>query len=85
MAAVWPPGLRMLGIAAGALMAVGVIVAPGILLRLDDMGAAPAWVWIGSLGWLGTFVAYPAWAIWLASVETRLAGQAIPVPGGTGA
>jgi hypothetical protein len=28
-------------------------------------------VWIALVGWLGIFVAYPAWAIWLASVELR--------------
>lgn len=85
MAAVLPRGLRSLGIAAGALMALGITVVPGIVLGLDDMATAPAWVWIGLLGWLGIFVAYPAWAIWLASVEARLDRQAISVPDGTGA
>jgi hypothetical protein len=85
MAEVLPRRLRSLGIAAGGLMALGIAAAPGIILGLDDMAAAPAWVWIGLLGWLGIFVAYPAWAIWLASVETRLDRQAIAVPDGTGA
>ena len=85
MTAVLPRRLRSLGIAAGALMALGIAAAPGIVLRLDDMAAAPAWVWIGLLGWLGIFVAYPAWAIWLASVEARLYRQAIAMPDGTGA
>jgi drug/metabolite transporter (DMT)-like permease len=85
MAAVLPRRLRSLGIAAGALMALGIAAAPGIVLGLDDMAAAPAWVWIGLLGWLGIFVAYPAWAIWLASVEARLYRQAIAMPDGTGA
>ena len=81
----WPPRLRGLGSVAGALMALGVVCAPAVVLRLDDMATAPAWVWLGSLGWLGTFVVYPAWAIWLASVSTRPAGQTIAVPGRTGA
>jgi hypothetical protein len=85
MAAVLPPRLRSLGIAAGALMALGIAAAPGIVLGLDDLAAAPAWVWIGLLGWLGIFVAYPAWAIWLASVELRQDRQALAVPDGTGA
>jgi len=85
MAAVLPPRLRSLGIAAGALMALGIAAAPGIVLGLDDMATAPAWVWIGLLGWLGIFVAYPAWAIWLARVETRLDPRAIAVPDGSGA
>jgi hypothetical protein len=81
---VLPRRLRSLGIAAGALMALGIAAAPGIVLRLDDAGTAPAWVWIEALGWLGAFVAYPAWAIWLAS-ETRSDRQAIAVPDRTGA
>ena len=61
----WSTGLRRLGLAAGALMALGVVALPGIAQRLDDMAAAPAWLWIAFLGWLGIFVVYPAWAIWL--------------------
>jgi hypothetical protein len=83
-AAVWPPRLRAVGVAAGSLMALGVLSAPGIVLRLDDMAAAPAWIWIGSLGWFGTFVAYPVWAIWMGIVATRLPGRANPVPAPTG-
>jgi len=81
--AAWPKRLRLVGVAAGALMALGFISAPGILLRLDDMANAPWWVWIGSMGWLGTFVVYPAWAFWLAIVETRVAGRPIPLQGGS--
>ena len=46
-------------------MAFGVVMAPGIVLRLDDMANAPGWIWVGFLGWLGTFVVYPAWALWV--------------------
>ena len=81
VAAVAPRSLRSLGIAAGALMALGTIAAPGIVLRLDDMAAAPAWAWIGLLGWLGIFVAYPAWAIWFANVDVRR-GRVIAVHDG---
>ena len=76
-AAAWPRRLRSLGIAAGALMAVGVVLAPGIPLRLDDMETAPAWVWIGFVSWLGTYVVYPAWAIWMGLAELRLARRPI--------
>jgi drug/metabolite transporter (DMT)-like permease len=85
MTAVVPPRLRWLGIAAGALMALGIAAAPGIALGLDDMATAPGWAWIGLVGWLGIFVVYPAWAIWLASVELRGDRRAIAVPRGTGA
>ena len=76
-----PRRLRSLGVAAGVLMALGVVTAPGIPLGLDDMATAPAWVWIGFIGWFGTFVVYPAWAIWLGIAETRAARLAIAVPG----
>lgn len=74
-AGAWPRRLRAAGLAAGLLMALGAVSAPGILLRLDDMATAPAWVYIGSLGWLGTYIVYPAWALWLGLVETRLVGR----------
>ncbi len=77
--AAWPRRLRTLGVLAGALMAVGIVTAPGIPLRLDDMGTAPAWVWIGLLGWAGTFVAYPAWAVWMGIVESRRVGWTVPI------
>lgn len=77
-----PRRLRSLGVAAGALMAVGVVTAPGVALGLDDMAAAPAWVWIGSIGWLGTFVAYPAWAIWLGLGHPRSVVDATGAPSG---
>ena len=61
----WPGRLATLGLAAGLLMAVGLVTAPGIALGLDDMETAPAWIWVGFVGWLGAFLAYPAWAVWL--------------------
>jgi hypothetical protein len=75
----WPRRVRSLGVLAGALMALGVVAAPGIVLRLDAMETAPGWIWIGSLSWLGTYVVYPAWAIWLGNVETRPARQAATI------
>ena len=64
-ASLQPRMVRRVGLVAGALMALGLVSVPGILLRLDDMATAPAWVWIGFLSWLGTYVAYPLWAVWL--------------------
>jgi len=64
----WPRGLVMLGLVAGTIMAVGFATAPGIAMGLDDMDAAPGWIWIGYAGWIGTFFLYPAWAIWLGRV-----------------
>lgn len=82
-AASWPRRLRAVGVAAGGLMVVGVVLAPGILLRLDDMATAPGWVWFGFLSWLGTYVAYPIWAIWMGTVEAGLADRARTAPAGT--
>jgi hypothetical protein len=68
-----PSSLRWLGVVAGALMVSGLLVIPGIVLRLDDMNRAPAWIWVAFVSWPGTYVAYPAWAIWsgLASQTAR--------------
>ncbi|MFG1627412.1 hypothetical protein [Kribbella sp. NPDC049227] len=82
-AGAWPRGLRSLGVLAGALMALGVVAVPGILLRLDDMATAPGWIWIAQLGWLGIYLAYPAWAIWFGIVEARQARGPLP-PGPPG-
>ncbi|HEX5147575.1 MAG TPA: hypothetical protein VFW02_00750 [Candidatus Limnocylindrales bacterium] len=76
----WPRRLRSLGVLTGTLMAFGVALVPGILLRLDDMETAPAWVWIGFLGWFGTFLVYPAWAIWMGTIESRRTGRTAPLP-----
>ena len=75
-----PRRLRALGVAAGALMAVGVVSAPGIILGFDDAATAPAWAWIGSIGWLGTYVVYPVWAIWTGFIAARqvAAGRTAP-------
>lgn len=58
-----PGGLARLGFVAGALMLLGFVSAPGIALGVDDMETAPIWVWLGSVGWIGAYVVYPAWAI----------------------
>ena len=75
----WPGRLRPLGVAAGALMATGILAVPGIALRLDDAATAPGWVWLASTGWLGTYVALPAWALWLANTMARPVPTASPV------
>jgi hypothetical protein len=66
-----PGGLRILGLAAGMVMALGIVVAPGIVLRLDDADTAPAWIWLGFVGWLGIFLLYPLWSIWLGRTARR--------------
>ena len=64
-------GLRGLGLAAGALMALGALAVPGIVLQLDAMANAPGWIWLAETAWLGTYVVYPAWTIWLGTAAMR--------------
>jgi hypothetical protein len=76
--AAWPGRLRAVGAMAGALMAFGIVTLPGIPMRLDDIDTAPGWVWLGMVGWLGTYVVYPAWAIAMGMLETRRASTRLP-------
>jgi hypothetical protein len=78
--ATWSSRLRLLGVAAGALMAVGVVALPGVAMRIDDFETMPSWLWIAYIGWLGIFVVYPAWALWFGAREARL-GSGTPVLG----
>jgi hypothetical protein len=45
-------------------MAIGVIVLPAVVTGVDNAETAPAYVWLGFVGWIGIFLAYPVWAIW---------------------
>ncbi len=74
--------LSRLGIAAGGLMAIGLAGVPGIVLRFDDMTAAPGWIWISSVSWIGTYLAYPMWAIWLG--RSLVHWRAVPPDGARG-
>jgi hypothetical protein len=55
-ASLWPRRLADLGLVTGLVMALGFVLSPGVLMRLDDANAAPAWVWLGFVSWLGIFV-----------------------------
>lgn len=57
------PRVARLGLATGVLLTIGLIVAPGIVMGLDDMATAPWWVWVGFVSWLGIFVLLPIWSI----------------------
>jgi len=61
----WPRGLRRMGVTAGSLMLVGITAAPAIVMGFDDSSTAPAWTWLPFFAWLGIYLIYPAWAIWL--------------------
>lgn len=62
----WPERLRRSGLIAGIVMVLGIINAPGIAMGLDDLDTAPAWTFVGSLNWAGTYLLFPAWTLRLA-------------------
>lgn len=58
-------GLNTLGRVAGVAMLFGLVALPGILTGIDEMGAVPPWLWAFSISWLGIYILYPAWSLWL--------------------
>jgi hypothetical protein len=60
-----PQHLSTLGLIAGSLMAVGVIVIPAIVMGIDSTESTPWYISLGYSGFLGTYLLYPAWAVWL--------------------
>lgn len=64
MADGWSSGLRWLARVAAACMVIGGIAAvPGALMGIDGFESVPPWLWLFSLGWLGTYLLYPAWSL----------------------
>jgi hypothetical protein len=57
--------LILFGFVAGGFMTLGLIGIPGILARIDSMVSLPWYLYIALFGWLGTYVLYPIWTIWL--------------------
>lgn len=60
-----PHNLIMFGLVVGTFMAVGLIGIPGIFAGIDSMEAMPWYLNIAFFGYLGTYILYPIWAIWL--------------------
>lgn len=61
----WPKRLSTLGLVTGVAMLFGVVAIPGVLMGIDDFGAVPPWMWGYAIAWLGTYILYPAWSLWL--------------------
>jgi hypothetical protein len=61
-----PRGLIRLGFVAGAAMLLGLLAVPGAAAGIDDPNAAPWYVTVSQVNWLGTYVLYPIWCIRLA-------------------
>ena len=60
-----PRGLIMLGVTAGIFMIIGLLALPGVLAGIDDPQVAPVYVNAGLLSWMGTYLLYPMWCLWL--------------------
>lgn len=55
--------LRRAGLVAGAVMLLGLVNVPGVVMGLDDMDTAPGWTYVGGLSWAGTYLLFPAWSL----------------------
>ncbi len=60
-----PHNLIVFGLVVGVFMAVGLIGIPGIFTGIDSMESMPWYLYIAFFGYLGTYILYPIWAIWL--------------------
>lgn len=63
-----PHNLIVFGIVVGSFMTFGLLGIPGILARIDTMQSLPWYLGASYLGFLGTYVLYPSWAIWLGRI-----------------
>ena len=63
-----PHNLVVFGIVVGAFMTMGLLGIPGILARVDTMESLPWYLGASYLGFLGTYVLYPIWTIWLGRI-----------------
>jgi hypothetical protein len=60
-----PHNLVIFGIVVGAFMAIGLFGIPGIIAGIDSMESMPWYLYLAFFGWLGTYILYPIWTIWL--------------------
>lgn len=60
-----PHNLVIFGIAAGTFMAFGLFGIPGIFAGIDNMESMSWYLYVAFFGWLGTYILYPIWTIWL--------------------
>lgn len=58
----WPHGLAVLGVIAGAVMALGLATIPGIIAGTDSFKDSSWLTWVGQMGFFGWAILYPIWA-----------------------
>jgi hypothetical protein len=63
-----PHNVVTLGLLAGAIMAVGILALPGIIMGIDAIESSTWFLNLGFLSYLGTYLLYPIWAIWLGKI-----------------
>jgi hypothetical protein len=60
-----PHNLVVFGVVVGAVMALGLFGIPGVFSGIDSMESLPWYLYVAFFGWLGTYILYPIWSIWL--------------------
>ncbi len=60
-----PRGLILLGMTTGIFMIIGWLALAGVIAGIDDPQLAPLYVNAGLLNWMGTYLLYPIWCLWL--------------------
>ena len=63
-----PHNLIVYGVVVGSFMTFGLLGIPGILARVDTFQSLPWYLGTSYLGFLGTYVLYPIWTIWLGRI-----------------
>ncbi len=58
----------MFGLVVGAFMVLGLMGIPGIFARIDSMESMPWYLYVAFFGWLGTYILYPIWTIWIGRI-----------------
>jgi hypothetical protein len=61
----FPHNLLRFGLVVGAIMALGVLSIIGILAGIDTMESLPWYLLLGFFGFIGTYILYPIWTMWL--------------------
>ena len=60
-----PHNLVIFGIVVAAFMVIGLLGIPGIFAGIDSMASMPWYLYGAFFGWLGIYILYPIWTIWL--------------------
>lgn len=71
----WPRPMVQTARVTGALMALGFLAGRGVLSRVDDAAAAPWWVNLSLVSYLGSLLLYPIWCLWFG--RRRAMGSAV--------